>query len=363
MSLDTNISFPERRQRVLVTGHDGYLGKVLVPQLQAEGFSVTGMDTLLYRGCRLYSDEITVRNINKDIRDVDARDLAGFDAIVHLAGLSNDPLGNLDPDLTFDINYRGTLKLAAAAKQAGITRFVQASTCSIYGASDDGWLTESSPFNPVTPYGKAKALVEADLPKHAAADFSPVLLRFGTAYGTSPRLRGDLVVNNLVGYAMTSGQILLKSDGNAWRPLVHVEDMARAIVAVLSASRETVHNQAFNIGSTAENYKIRQVAEMIGDCLPEAKIVFADGAEPDRRNYRVNCDKYSQAFPHAKTQWPLERGIHDLVKVYRRVQLKRASLEGPALQRVKRIQQLLENEQVSGDLRWPSFARSTRAAA
>jgi nucleoside-diphosphate-sugar epimerase len=317
----------------------------------------------LYRNCSIANDESPIRCIERDIRDVTDDDLRGFDAVIHLAGLSNDPLGNLDPRLTYDINYRATVELAARAKAVGVRRFLQASTCSIYGASDDQWLTESSPFNPVTPYGQAKAEVEADLQELADERFSPTLLRFATAYGVSPRLRGDLVVNNLVGYAIATGQILLKSDGRAWRPIVHIEDISRALLAVLNAPRERVHNEAFNVGDTAENHLVRDIAEQIGRALPRAEITFADGAEPDRRNYRVNCDKLVNVLPDARPRWTLAAGIQQLIDVYSEIGLTRKQLEGSQLQRLKRVRELQLMSRLSPDLRWNQSETTLRKAA
>lgn len=360
---DWIIKFPTSATRVLVTGHDGYIGKVLVPQLLDAGFAVTGADTLLFGNCSLYGDHVEVPNLRTDIRDITADQLRGFDAVVHLAGLSNDPLGNLDAKLTFDINYRATMRLAANAKAAGVSRFVQASTCSIYGASDNGWLTESSPFNPVTPYGQAKAQVEADLPDLADESFSPTLLRFATAYGVSPRLRGDLVVNNLVGHAVTAGEIFLKSAGTSWRPLVHVDDISRAIVATLQAPRPLIHKQAFNVGSSSENYTVRQVAETIATFFPEASIVFAADAEPDRRNYRVNCDKIMDVLPDTRPQVTLAEGIKQLAAVFRDVHLTRGQLEGARLQRVRKVRELLDEGRLNPDLRWRVTSETAKEAA
>lgn len=350
--LSPTVRLPATDTRVLVTGHDGYIGRSLVPQLLAAGFHVTGLDSHLYRGCTLFDARDSIPAIEKDIRDVTVLDLQGFDAVVHLAGLSNDPLGNLDPGLTFDINRRGTLQVARCAREAGVTRFVQASTCSIYGASDDGWLTEASPFNPVTPYGLAKAQVEPELLNLADDTFSPTLLRFGTAYGVSSRLRGDLVVNNLVGYAVATSQILLKSDGTAWRPLVHIEDISRAIVATVRADTRDVTCQAINVGSTSENYRICEVADLISRALPAAEVAFADNACPDRRNYRVNCDRLSELLPDGCPEWTLEAGVDQLINTFTKVGLTRPMLEGSTLQRVRRIRDLLAGGQLSSDLRW-----------
>ncbi|QDT63866.1 NAD-dependent epimerase/dehydratase family protein [Calycomorphotria hydatis] len=346
-----------------MTGHDGYIGQILVPMLIQHGYQVTGMDSYLYHDCELEPGNALVPAIEKDVRDVVPEDLEGIEYIVNLAGLSNDPLGNLEPAVTYEINHQATMNLAKRAKKAGVTRFVHASTCSIYGASDDTWLTEDSPFNPVTPYGHAKAMVEAELPALANDDFSPTLLRFATAYGYSRRLRGDLVINNLVGYALTTGQILLKSDGMAWRPLIHIEDISRSILATLDAPRELIHNEAFNVGGSDENYKIREVADLIAGLIPDAKVAFAEGAIHDHRNYRVNCDKLAELLPGAIPQWNIARGVEELIDRYQQVSLTKEQLEGSGVQRVKHLRHLLDIGQLSANLSWVSDRQQLHAAA
>src|SRR4051794_24071804 len=298
--------------RVLVTGHDGYVGCLLVPMLQRAGHEVVGLDAGLYAGCALGPEPAAVPVVARDIRDVSADQLAGIDAIAHLAGISNDPLGDLNPDSTYDVNHVGTVRLAQAAKAAGVERFVFSSSCSNYGAAGDGLLDETAAFNPVTAYGHSKVLAEHDLAELADARFSPVFLRSGTAYGMSTRLRGDLVVNNLTGYAVATGEVLFKSDGSPWRPLVHVEDMARAFVAALEAPRDAVHGEAFNVGSTEENYRVRTVGELVEELVPGSRIVFGEGAGPDVRTYRVSCEKLATTLPAARPRWRLREGIEEL---------------------------------------------------
>src|SRR3954447_9141690 len=252
--------------KVLVTGHKGYIGNVLVPMLLEAGHDVTGLDSGLYRGCGMHNEsDRLVANIESDVRDVRASELEGFEAVIHLAALSNDPLGDLDANLTYDINWHASVRLAKLAKQAGVSRFLFSSSCSLYGAGSDDFLTEEAAFNPVTPYGESKIRTEEEVRKLADMNFSPTYLRNATAYGVSDHLRGDLVVNNLTGYAFLTGAALIKSEGKSWRPLVHIEDIARAFVAVIEAPRQDVHNESFNVGQTDENYLIKDVATIVAD--------------------------------------------------------------------------------------------------
>lgn len=339
--------------RVLVTGHQGYLGSVLVPMLTAAGHDVVGLDTGWYADGTLGPAPAEVKAYQVDLRDVTEEHCAGFDAVVHLAAICNDPVGNLDPELTYEINHRATVRLAEAARRAGVPRFLFSSSCSLYGAGDTGaGLTEQASMAPVTPYGESKVLAERDLLPLADDRFCPVFLRNATAYGFSPRLRGDLVVNDLVGHALLAGEVRLRSDGSAWRPLVHAEDIASAFVALLTAPAGTVRGQAFNVGQTGENYRIRQVAELVAEAVPGSRVTFAPGSGADTRNYQVNCDRIQQVVPGWRPRWTLREGIADLVEQYRRYGLTLDDLMGPRHQRLLAIRRWREAGRLDDQLRW-----------
>jgi len=348
--------------RVLVTGHLGYIGAAMTPMMLAEKFDVVGLDSDLYSRCTFGEGLVDVPTICKDIRDVEPDDLRGFDAICHLAGLSNDPLGNLNPQLTYEINHRASVRLAELAKLAGVGRFVFSSSCSNYGAAGDDVLTEQSAFNPVTPYGESKVMVERDVSALADDRFSPTFLRNATAYGVSPRIRFDLVLNNLVAWAFATGRVMLKSDGSPWRPIVHIEDIARAFIAVLKAPREVVHNEAFNVGVTRENYRIRELAEIVAETVPGCQVEFASGAAPDKRCYRVNCDKIIRTLAaHGagfEPRWNARLGARQLYESYAKTGVTLEEFEGPRYQRIGHIRSLIESGVLGADLRY----RAMRAA-
>ncbi len=340
--------------RVLVTGHNGYVGTVLVPMLLKSGHDVVGLDTNLYQAATFGDDDAAdaVPAINKDVRDVTHADIDGFDAILHLAGLSNDPLGDLNPELTYEINHQASVRLAEIGKEVGVERYIFSSSCSNYGAGVDDWLTEESAFNPVTPYGRSKVMVEQDVAKLADDKFSPTFLRSSTAYGVSPRLRFDLVINNLTAWAYTTGLVYLKSDGTPWRPVVHIEDMSLAFVAALNAPRDLIHNEAFNVGRPEENYRIRELAEIVAEVVPNSRVEFAEGASPDKRNYRVDSSKIARTLPEFKPQWTARKGAQELYEAYQRVGLQLEEFEGPRYRRIDHIKMLISEGRLDDRLRW-----------
>jgi nucleoside-diphosphate-sugar epimerase len=338
--------------KVLVTGNHGYIGAILVPMLQRHGHTVVGLDTNYFIEC-LYDGELPrVDTINKDIRDVEISDLDDMEAVIHLAGLSNDPLGDYRPGLTEAINEHASIRFAGLAKDAGVERFIFASSCSNYGASGDNFLTEEADFNPVTPYGRSKVNVEKALVKLAGKNFCPTYLRASTAYGVSPLLRFDLVVNNLTAWAMTSGRVYLKSDGTPWRPIVHVEDICRAYVAALHAPKEVVYNEAFNVGTTTENYQIKELADMVEEIVPNSRVEYAEDAGPDKRCYRVDCNKIALTLHEFKPQWTARRGIEELYETYKRVGLTLEDFEGERYKRITHIMKLVESGRLDQALRW-----------
>jgi nucleoside-diphosphate-sugar epimerase len=339
--------------RVLVTGSNGYIGAVLVPLLVEAGHDVVGLDSSLFDECRFGPEPAPVPTMVMDVRDVGVDDLRGFDAVLHLAAISNDPLGNLNPRVTYDINHLASVRLALMAKRAGVGRFLFSSSCSLYGAADgESFLNEQADFNPVTPYGHSKVLSEQDIAALADDDFSPTFLRNATAYGVSPRLRGDVVVNNLVGFAFTTGAVHLMSDGTPWRPLVHVEDISAAFLAVLEAPGELVHREAFNVGRTAENYRISEVAEMVSEVVPGSEVTFAEDAGPDLRCYRVDCAKLAARLPGLRLRWTVRRGVEELYQAFKEHGLQLDDLTGPRFQRIAHITSLLSHGRLDADLRY-----------
>ncbi|HEU4726015.1 MAG TPA: SDR family oxidoreductase [Candidatus Eisenbacteria bacterium] len=350
--------------KVLVTGHLGYIGSVLTPLFQRAGHEVVGLDNALFADCTFGPPPPAVPTLEVDLRDVQVDALRGFDAVVHLAALSNDPLSNLNPSITYDINHRATVRLAALSKEAGVSRFLQSSSCSLYGKAGDVMLDESAGFNPVTAYGESKVFVERDLAGLADDRFSPVYLRNATAYGSSPRLRADLVVNNLVGFAYTTGKILIMSDGSPWRPLVHLEDISRAFLALLEAPRAKVHNEAFNVGRNEENYRVRELAEMVREAIPGSEVEYAKGGGPDTRDYRVDCGKIARVIPEFKPQWTVRRGIDELLAAYKANGLTSEEFLSSRYLRIKRVTELQAKGELDSELRRvPRGANQAAASA
>ena len=339
--------------RIFMTGDKGYIGTVMVPLLIQEGYTVTGLDSDWFEQSAFSELPVKVVSRKKDLRDLEPSELEGFDAVIHLAGLSNDPLGDLNPSLTYDINHAASVRLAKLAKKAGVSRFLFSSSCSTYGAaSPEELLDEQAEFRPVTPYGRSKVLAEQDIAKLGDSNFSPTFLRNATAYGVSPRLRFDLVLNNLVAWALTTGRIYIKSDGTPWRPIVHIEDISRAFIAVLNAPREVIHCEAFNVGQTEENYQIRDLAEIVGETVPGCRIEYAQDGGPDTRCYRVEFSKIKRVLPEFSPRWNAREGAKELYDALRVAGLRLEDFEGPRYKRIAHLQELLSSGRLRADLRW-----------
>ncbi len=339
--------------RVLVTGHNGYIGAVMVPMLQAEGYEVVGLDTYFFEDCNLGYEASVVSSIRKDIRDVSLEELKGLDAIIHLAALSNDPLGSLKSEWTYDINHKASVRLAQLAKEAGVKRFLYSSSCSMYGAaSPDEVLTEDAPLRPLTPYAISKVRAEEEIANLADSGFSPVFMRNATAYGVSPQFRADIVLNNLVGWAFTTGKVKIMSDGTPWRPIVHIADISRAFIAVLKAPHTAIHNEAFNVGVNEENYQVKDLAEIVKNTVPNCEVEYANRGGPDPRNYCVDFSKLSRTLPSFQPEWNAELGAKELYEAFLKVRLTLDQFQGKKYIRLNQLTHLLDEKKLDSELRW-----------
>lgn len=355
MLRSNGIGMPEGKvMRILVTGTEGYLGCLLAPELARRGHDVTGLDTGFFKSGWLYrGTDRTVATFDQDVRKVTEEDLRGYDAVVHMAELSNDPLGDLLGALTYEVNHKGTVRLARLAKAAGVERFVHMSSCSVYGVAD-GIVDEASPVNPQTAYADCKALVERDLSAMADDQFSPTFMRNATAFGASPRMRFDIVLNNLAGLAFTTGRISMTSDGTPWRPLVHAMDIGKAIRCALEAPRDLVHNEVFNVGSNEQNYQVRQIAEQVAAAFPGCATEFGPPG-PDNRSYRVNFDKIHAQLPGFACDWNASRGAEQLARIFRAIDLDADTFAGRGHTRLKQLEYLLRTKQIDAELFWTGF--------
>lgn len=338
--------------RILLTGSEGYIGILMADALQREGYDVLAVDTGYYMGGWLYAGTgSTPRTLRKDIRHITPEDLEDIEAVVHLAELSNDPLGQLAPDITYQINHQGSVRLATLAREAGVRRFVYASSCSVYGVATEGYVSEESPLNPQTAYAECKVLVERDVKALADDSFSPVFLRNATAYGASPRLRFDVVLNNLAGYAFTTREIKMVSDGTPWRPLVHVLDICKAVICTLNASTSAIHNETFNVGSPEGNYRIRDIAEIVAEVFPDCRVSFGENGS-DNRSYRVSFEKINSRLPGFRCDWDVRAGAQQLYDLFRQVDLDEATFHFRGYTRLKQLEYLIRTGQIDASFYW-----------
>jgi len=343
-------------RRVLITGNNGYIGSVMAPWLRSHDYDVLGFDTEYFALCTFVADRAEIPTLRKDLRDVTASDLAGFDAVIHLAALSNDPLGSLNKSWTWDINHEGTVRLAHAAKQAGVSRFILSSSCIMYGMSEAAVADENSPLAPQTEYARTKVSAERALRELADDGFSPTFCRNGTIYGVSPRMRFDTVLNNFMGSAFTTGSVVIHSDGTPWRPVVHVQDVARAFQAVLEAPRELVHNQAFNVGADDLNHQIREVGQIVAETVPACKLAMLPQPGADQRTYKADFAKFKRTFPAFDFRWTVRKGADELHSAFRRIGLTHDKFTDKRFTRLSWLRSLLDSGSVDGSLRWAEGA-------